>query len=128
MCCWHQSNFFHQINLTPATNLRSAVSCAMMLDLIQTLGEMLKGQQQQQQSPWGIQFIFFDGEEAFRSWSSTDSLYGSRKLAATWGQDVIDRIDLFVLLDLIGGRAPTFRDFFPGNPLEPFFFSSSLFV
>lgn len=25
--------------------------------------------------------IFFDGEEAFKTWSKTDSLYGSRHLA-----------------------------------------------
>lgn len=28
-----------------------------------------------------LQLIFFDGEEAFFSWSPTDSLYGSRHLA-----------------------------------------------
>lgn len=29
-----------------------------------------------------LQFIFFDGEEAQAQWTSTDSLYGSRHLAA----------------------------------------------
>jgi glutaminyl-peptide cyclotransferase len=31
-----------------------------------------------------LQFIFFDGEEAFEYWTGTDSLYGSRHLAAKW--------------------------------------------
>lgn len=35
-----------------------------------------------QKSELTLQFIFFDGEEAFRQWSATDSLYGSRNLAA----------------------------------------------
>ena len=59
-----------------------------------------------------LQFIFFDGEEAFRRWSDTDSLYGSRNLAKTWaatpyshkGQNgnYLDRIEVFMLLDLLG--------------------------
>ena len=29
-----------------------------------------------------LQLIFFDGEEAFRHWTATDSIYGARHLAA----------------------------------------------
>ncbi len=29
----------------------------------------------------GLQLIFFDGEEAFRTWTRSDSTYGSRHLA-----------------------------------------------
>jgi len=29
-----------------------------------------------------LQFIFFDGEEAFQNWTPTDSIYGARHLAA----------------------------------------------
>lgn len=32
--------------------------------------------------------IFFDGEEAFRKWSDTDSLYGSRHLANLWANEI----------------------------------------
>ena len=28
--------------------------------------------------------VFFDGEEAFKEWTETDSLYGARHLAARW--------------------------------------------
>ena len=31
-----------------------------------------------------LRLIFFDGEEAFQQWTATDSLYGSRHLAAKW--------------------------------------------
>ncbi|CAG0895953.1 unnamed protein product, partial [Darwinula stevensoni] len=58
-----------------------------------------------------LQLVFFDGEEAFKSWSSTDSLYGARHLAAAWantphprtpGCSQLDGINMLVLLDLLG--------------------------
>lgn len=30
------------------------------------------------------QLVFFDGEEAYKHWTATDSLYGSRHLAQKW--------------------------------------------
>merc|ERR1719369_1158492 len=85
----------------------SAVPCAMMLNMAQTMKKYLE-KKKQKKSNLTLQFIFFDGEEAFRTWSSTDSLYGSRHLAAKWQREgglsgnQNDRIDLFVLLDLLG--------------------------
>jgi len=77
----------------------SAVPCAMMLNLATTMRNQLN----KRRSDLTLQFIFFDGEEAFVKWSDTDSLYGSRHLAAKWErQNQNDRIDLFVLLDLLG--------------------------
>ena len=35
-----------------------------------------------QLTDYSLQLIFFDGEEAFKTWSSEDSIYGSRQLAA----------------------------------------------
>ena len=34
-----------------------------------------------------LQLIFFDGEEAFRIWSDTDSIYGARHLAQAMSQE-----------------------------------------
>ncbi|XP_069973355.1 glutaminyl-peptide cyclotransferase isoform X1 [Penaeus vannamei] len=76
------------------------------------------------QSDLTLQFLFFDGEEAFRRWSKTDSLYGARNLAAKWQQSLypegnrdgtnhLHRIDLFVLLDLIGTEDVRFFSYFP---------------
>lgn len=37
-----------------------------------------------------LQYIFFDGEEAFEQWTDTDSLYGSRHLAAKMAQNRVE--------------------------------------
>ncbi|KAA8649009.1 hypothetical protein EYZ11_000809 [Aspergillus tanneri] len=70
----------------------------------------------------GVQIIFLDGEEAFKSWSDMDSLYGARSLAEQWDTDVhpamstyktpLSSISLFVLLDLLGSKGPTIQSFF----------------
>ena len=61
--------------------------------------------------------MFFDGEEAFKYWTSTDSLYGSRNYAKMlqnqYGQRAFSTIDLFVLLDLIGGNSGQIPNYFP---------------
>ena len=70
--------------------------------------------------------IFFDGEEAFKDWNEQDSLYGSRHLANKLDSQMltrttelgeqsireIDRIEVLVLLDLIGGDGPQFFNFY----------------
>ena len=81
-----------------------------------------------------LQIIFFDGEEAFQHWSSSDSIYGARHLAEYWSSTSIptpssrhlltgqhkssttklQQIRLFVLLDLLasGRPRPMFHDYF----------------
>ena len=95
----------------------SAVPCAQMINLAKTMNtelQSIKGQR-----PLTLQFIFFDGEEAFKQWSSTDSLYGSRNLAQKWAQtpyskngidgNHLDRIEVFMLLDLLGASKPVIK-------------------
>ena len=49
--------------------------------------------------------LFDDGEEAIQSWSSTDSLYGTRHLAAKWSNDgTLKKIKAFLITDMIGDR------------------------
>jgi len=89
----------------------SAVPCAMMINLAQSMKQELRDLKLSD-SDLTIQFLFLDGEEAFKRWTSTDSIYGARKLAADWEKqpysfggvsgDHNDRIDIFVLLDLLG--------------------------
>lgn len=97
----------------------------MILELIRILDPKLKAHLSEKVS---LQVIFFDGEEAFEDWTRTDSLYGSRHLAAklqsqkfprSSGADCsasirneLDRIELFVLLDLIGEVNPQFCNHF----------------
>lgn len=64
----------------------------------------------------GLQVLFLDGEEAFQTWSASDSIYGARHLATAWDEPSfgptsirrsrLDAIDLFVLLDLLGAADP----------------------
>lgn len=81
----------------------SGWSCAFLIFLAKSLR-----QETLLASSFDIQLIFFDGEEALKSWTSTDSLYGSRHLAEKWASDTggnsLANIELFVLLDLLGGK------------------------
>ena len=63
-----------------------------------------------------LQLIFFDGEEAFVTWTADDSLYGTRHLAAKWAMRAtkaersdLEKIAAFVLLDLLGDAHPSLR-------------------
>ncbi|HUS19380.1 MAG TPA: M28 family peptidase [Terriglobales bacterium] len=71
-------------------------STALLLEIANHLrARKLKGP-----SVW---LVFFDGEEAFDHWTATDSLYGSRHLAAKWKQDgTLKKIKAFILADMIG--------------------------
>jgi len=50
-------------------------------------------------------FVFFDGEEAFVSWSPTDSKYGSRHMVEELERSgQLSRIRALILLDMIGDK------------------------
>ena len=52
-----------------------------------------------------VWLVFLDGEEAFHEWTATDSLYGSRHLAAQWkANGEASKIGALILLDMIGDR------------------------
>ena len=54
---------------------------------------------------YSVWLVFFDGEEAFNTWSRSDSTYGSRHLAAKWGRDAtLGQIKAFMLADMIGDK------------------------
>ena len=49
--------------------------------------------------------VWLDGEEAFREWSDTDSLYGSRHMAAKLkAEGAAPQVGALVLVDMIGDR------------------------
>ncbi|KAM4589791.1 glutaminyl-peptide cyclotransferase-like a [Fundulus diaphanus] len=99
----------------------SAVPCAMILELVASLDAQLRSFKQQK-LPVTLQLVFFDGEESFEEWTATDSLYGSRHLAelmantahpaASPHATVLQAVDLFVLLDLLGGPDPLIANHF----------------
>jgi len=60
----------------------------------------LRGKKNDGYSVW---LVWTDGEEAVKSWSDTDSLYGTKHLAAKWQQDgTAKKIKAFLLTDMIG--------------------------
>lgn len=70
--------------------------------LLVEMANLLRGRRLSGYSVW---LVFFDGEEAIQQWSSTDSLYGSRHLAAKWDRDgMLKRIKAFLLVDMIGDK------------------------
>lgn len=111
-------------NFVGATD--SAVPCAMMIHMMKSLNPFLK----KLQSETTLQLIFFDGEEAFVNWNEHDSIYGSRHLANLWNrqklnfeekskcsylsefESQLDRIQVLILLDLIGSKNPQFYSYF----------------
>ena len=70
--------------------------------LLIELANHLRGRTLDGYSVW---LVFFDGEEAVQQWSHSDSLYGSRHLAAKWQNDgTLKRIKAFLLADMLGDK------------------------
>lgn len=68
--------------------------------LMLELANQFRGKQLDGYSVW---LVWTDGEEAFVKWSDSDSLYGTKHLAAKWKQDgTAAKIKAFILLDMIG--------------------------
>jgi Zn-dependent M28 family amino/carboxypeptidase len=70
-------------------------SAALLIELARTLARAPR--------EYTVWLVWFDGEEAFETWSATDSLYGSRRLAADLER--AGRLPrAMVLVDMIGDR------------------------
>lgn len=88
----------------------SAASCAILLYLAKFIDHILEIDRDLLNpllldSRVGLKIVFFDGEEAFNQWGPDDSIYGSKHLAKRWNKHgILEKIDLFVLMDLIGGE------------------------
>lgn len=71
-------------------------STAILLEF----ADELRGKKNDGYSVW---LVWTDGEEAVKSWSDTDSLYGTRHLADLWEKDgTLKKIKAFLLEDMIG--------------------------
>ena len=54
---------------------------------------------------YSVWLLFDDGEEAIESWTESDSLYGTKHLAAKWARDgTLPKIKAFILADMIGDK------------------------
>jgi hypothetical protein len=112
----------------------SAAPCAMLLHAARSIDGALTKKWEQMaanvegsgfdgmEDHKGVQILLLDGEEAFQTWTSTDSLYGARALAEEWEGTMhpawstysspLASIDLFVLLDLLGAAQPMVPSYF----------------
>ena len=67
--------------------------------LLLELANQLRGKRE----GYSVWLVWFDGEEAFKDWTDTDSVYGSRHLAARWQADgTLQKIKGFLLADMLG--------------------------
>ena len=128
----HYDSKLTPTNFIGATD--SAAPCAMIMHVARSIDEGLTRKWEHIQSEGlglegegiedhqGVQILFLDGEEAFVSWTATDSLYGARSLAADWETSIhpalstyhtpLSSISLFILLDLLGSKNPTVPSYF----------------
>jgi Zn-dependent M28 family amino/carboxypeptidase len=68
--------------------------------LLLEFANLLRGKKRDGYSVW---LVWTDAEEAVKSWSATDSLYGTRHLAQKWQEDgTAKNIKAFLLADMIG--------------------------
>nr|XP_034188813.1 glutaminyl-peptide cyclotransferase isoform X1 [Osmia lignaria] len=118
LACHYDSKYTRERNFVGATD--SAVPCAQMINLAKVMQNHLNSIKHNDIS---LMFIFFDGEEAFKEWGPKDSIYGARHLAKIWHNNYttykedeniseLDKLDVLVLLDLIGAPDPTFYNYF----------------
>jgi len=84
----------------PLKNYVGANDGGSSTGLLLELANHFRGKKRDGYAVW---LVWTDGEEAIQKWSPTDSLYGSRHLAAKWQQEgTLKTIKAFLLLDMIG--------------------------
>ncbi|CAN6624058.1 hypothetical protein TRVA0_009S02762 [Trichomonascus vanleenenianus] len=101
----------------------SAVPCAVLMYVVNTIEKALNSKwKKASDAKTGLEIVFFDGEEAFKDWTDTDSIYGARQMASslesqkypagTSKRSKLDTIDIMVLLDLLGAPNPYIPSYF----------------
>ncbi|CAG5123626.1 unnamed protein product [Candidula unifasciata] len=121
LACHFDSKYFPRGKFVAASD--SAVPCGVLLETARQLQCLLeKGPKEKSSaSDLTLQLLFLDGEEAFKDWTATDSIYGSRHLAKRWAAEPdpanssltrIKSIREFILLDLIGTSDTTIPQHF----------------
>ncbi|GAB1863993.1 glutaminyl-peptide cyclotransferase [Camponotus japonicus] len=116
LACHFDSKYTRERDFVGATD--SAVPCAQLINLATVMNSYFNKQQD-----ISLMLIFFDGEEAFKEWGPNDSIYGAKHLAQKWHNNKtvydsknyfseLDKMDMLVLLDLLGAPDPTFYNYF----------------
>ena len=93
----YETNYpLKDINFVGAND--GACTTALLIEI----GHYLRAHPPEGYSVW---LVFDDGEEAIKDWSDSDSLYGTRHLAAKWSKDgTLPKIKAFLLADMIGDK------------------------
>jgi Zn-dependent M28 family amino/carboxypeptidase len=75
-----------------------AATTALLIEI----GNVLRSHPPEGYSVW---LVFDDGEEAVKEWGPSDSLYGTRHLAAKWSNDgTLGKIKAFLVADMIADK------------------------
>ena len=73
-------------------------STGFLLEMLRVLSK--------QKHPGDIYLVWFDGEESFRDWTASDSLYGSRHLEEKWAADgTLSHVKALINVDMIGDKS-----------------------
>jgi Zn-dependent M28 family amino/carboxypeptidase len=76
--------------------------------LLMAIADQLRAETAGGKKPDGysVWLLFDDGEESIQTaWTDSDSLYGTRHLAAKWGRDgTLGKIKAFIVADMIGDK------------------------
>ncbi len=93
----YETNYpLKDINFVGAND--GACTTALLIEI----GHYLRAHPPEGFSVW---LVFDDGEEAIKEWSDSDSLYGTRHLAAKWSKEgILPKIKAFLLADMIGDK------------------------
>ena len=94
---YETNTWLRDINFVGAND--GACTSALLIEL----GEYYRTHPPQGYSVW---LLFDDGEESVsKNWSDSDSLYGTRHIAAKWsGDGTLTRIKAFIVADMIGWK------------------------
>ena len=100
----YETNYpLKNINFVGAND--GGATTGLLLGIADKLREQIKTAKDHKLDGYSVWLVFFDGEEAVRQWSDSDSTYGSRHLAARWGRDgTLTQIKAFLLTDMIGDK------------------------
>ncbi len=93
----YETNYWlKDINFVGAND--GAATSALLIEI----GNYLRAHPPEGYSVW---LVFDDGEEAIKSWSNSDSLYGTRHLAAKWSNNgTLAKIKAFMVADMVGDK------------------------
>jgi Zn-dependent M28 family amino/carboxypeptidase len=99
----YETNYWlRNINFVGANDGGSTVGLLMAIG-DQLRADLTRGKTLDGYSVW---LVFDDGEESIQpTWTTSDSTYGTRHLAARWQRDgTLGRIKAFILADMIGDK------------------------